>query len=258
MSKRSRICLLLVMMAGAARAQEGVHLTLETNLQEATLFADSIWLGPASQRDFNVPSGTQELRLVAPTADAWSIPPVLLPFDAAPGDTLSLRLAFPYYYKIESMPYGAAVYLQTMDGRQEIGRTPLQYQSLEPIIGPIIIEKSGFGRAEVEPGGQVWNRHVVALKPSEQIDERRAEVDWRPPPKTRRWIDVAAMGTALAAGVVAVHYKIQADRRYDRYLENGDPALRSGIKRYDTYSAVALGTMQVGLGVFAIRLAIRH
>ena len=29
------------------------------------------------------------------------------------------------------------------------------------------------------------------------------------------------------------------------------------FERYDTYSAVALGAMQVGIGVFAIRLVLR-
>ena len=56
---------------------------------------------------------------------------------------------------------------------------------------------------------------------------------------------------------MAVHFKFKADRRYDRYVETGDPALRPAIKRYDTYSGVALGVMQAGAGLFAVRLILR-
>ena len=48
-----------------------------------------------------------------------------------------------------------------------------------------------------------------------------------------------------------------ADNRFDRYQETGDPLLRPTIRTYDTRSAVALGAMQAGVGVFAIRLVLR-
>jgi hypothetical protein len=62
---------------------------------------------------------------------------------------------------------------------------------------------------------------------------------------------------ALAAGIVAVHYKFKGDDLYDEYNETGDPALRNNIDRYDNYSAIALGTMQIGVGVLAFRMVFR-
>lgn len=70
----------------------------------------------------------------------------------------------------------------------------------------------------------------------------------------RTWIDYAAVSGALVAGAVAVHYKMKADARYDVYRQTGDPTLRPEIRRLDTRSGIAVGAMQVGITVFAIRL----
>lgn len=104
-------------------------------------------------------------------------------------------------------------------------------------------------------GRQVWNRQVVLLEPLTPPAATAAmHLVERP---RRRWIDAVALGTAVAAGAVAVHYKFKADRLYDDYLETTDPALRPQIKANDTRSAVALGVMQAGVAVFAVRLVFR-
>lgn len=70
----------------------------------------------------------------------------------------------------------------------------------------------------------------------------------------RSWIDYVSISGALVAGAVAVHYKMKADSRYEVYRQTGDPTLRPAIKRLDTRSGFAVGAMQVGITVFAIRL----
>ena len=73
-------------------------------------------------------------------------------------------------------------------------------------------------------------------------------------PSNTNWIDYVAIGTAIAGGILAVHYRTKADNRFDDYNETRDPALKSDVKQLDLYSGVALGAMQVGLGVIAFRL----
>ena len=70
----------------------------------------------------------------------------------------------------------------------------------------------------------------------------------------KAWIDYVAISGAIVAGAVAVHYKMKADSRYDVYGQTGDPTLRPEIKRLDTRAGIAVGAMQVGITVFAIRL----
>jgi hypothetical protein len=176
--------------------------------------------------------------------------------DAAPGDTLRFRADFPHLYRFESVPYGASVVDAAGD---TLGATPLTLSYGEPLTSRVTFALAGFRPEAVDqPGDALWNRHVVRLEPlGEGSEVSGVAVLGLTPPKRRRWIDAAALTTALVGGAVAVHYKFKADRRYDEYTETTDPALRSDIRRFDTYSAVGLGAMQTGVGVFAIRLILR-
>ena len=254
--------LLVFGLTKAATAQTAtppeVTVAVETNLPEAVLYADSLRLGPVGDGVFRVPATTQTLRLV-PEADAWSVEPLSRPLRTSEeGDTLRLPMRFPYHYAVESVPFGADVYLEgERDVREKLGLTPLVYRSESPLAGTLVVERQGYESVELAPRTDVWNRDVLILQPLVQTDVATAEMDWNPPAARRRWIDVAAIGLAAAGGATAIYYKFKANDRYDVYAETGDPALRPEIRRYDRYSTVGLGAMQVGLGVFALRLVLR-
>lgn len=232
-------------------------LRVGTNLPEAILFADSLRIGTVTSELAAVPASTDRLRLVPPDANTWSVPPVERQVELTAGDTVDVALHFPYYYRVESIPYDASVFLETGDALRRIGSTPLLYTSEAPLAKQLIIERPGYVMVRIEPGSEVWNRHVISLSPTDDLDPTAAQVQWKPPKKHRAWIDYAAIGTALAAGAVAVHYKFKADDLYDEYEQSGEPSLRPRIHHFDVRSGVALGVMQLGIGVFAIRLALR-
>lgn len=250
------VALLLGLLAGPGAAQP-LYLQIDTNLPEAAVYADSVKVGTAAQALLTVPATTRTVRLVPPGRDTWSIPPEAVSIDAAPGDTLRLDLAFPYHHQVESIPFGATVYLETAEGWEPLGETPLVYTSAVPLDGRLVVEQPGYVVERLTPGTAVWNRYNITLSPSKELIPQAAEVEWRPPRKHRAWIDYVAVGTALAAGAAAVYYKFEADALYREYERTSDPALRPEIERFDRYSGVALGTMQVGLGVFAVRLVLR-
>ncbi len=237
--------------------QDHVYVSVETNLPGALVYADAAFVGPVSAGVLAVPAGAAEVRLLAPERDTWSLPPVAAPLTAAAGDTVTLKMDFPYHYRIDSMPFGATVHLETEQGWQRLGETPLVYAAPAPLKGRLVVEEDGYVIQRLVPGGEVWNAYSLSLSPEPEADPDAARVAWSPPRRHRAWIDYAAVGTALVAGAVAVHYKFKADRVYDRYVETTDPALRPRFVRYDTYSGVALGTMQVSLGIFAVRLVLR-
>lgn len=70
-------------------------------------------------------------------------------------------------------------------------------------------------------------------------------------------VEAVAGGVAVAAAVVSILLKREADRRYDVYLETGDPSLRPGVLRYDRLAGAALAVSALGLGTVAVRLAYR-
>ncbi len=257
-SKLASILLLGCLLCQGAVAQEKAFVRVETNLPEAVIFADSLRLGSLAGEVVAIPSETKTLRLLPPNTKGWSIAPVARQLDLSPGDTLDVTLDFPYHYRIESVPFGAEVHIESNIGsRRHIGTTPTLYSSRRPISGIILLERPGYAVARVEPGQEIWNRHIVELLPSDAPDPTAAQVQWRPPRQHRTWIDYAALGTAVVAGAVAIHYKFKADDLYAQYEETADPSLRPAIKRYDVRSGIAFGMMQAGIGVFAIRLAIR-
>lgn len=248
----------LALVPSVTMGQQGaVVLQLETNVPDARVYADHNLLGTASERYFNIGKGEHEIRLVANDQFSWSIPPVVTRIDSGlAGDTIAVHLDFPYYYRLESTPYNAEVELRDGLVVRPLGLTPSTVESATPLTGVLDFNLAGFKTESVVPGAELWNLYVIRLEPLEETgDVSRFALS--PPSSRRRWIDYASIGTALVAGAVAVHFKFKADRRYDRYVETGDPTLRPTVKRYDTYSGVALGVMQAGAGLFAVRLILR-
>ena len=242
---------------GSEKHSNRIHVRVSTNARNALLFADSTYLGRVSNEFVAVPSRTQRLRLTLEDANTWSVPPVETELQAEAGDSVEIELKFPYRYRIESVPFGAEVHLERGSEWILLGSTPLLHTATAPLEDPIVVKRSGFAVERISPGRDVWNRHLVMLEPSAEADPTAAQVDWRPPRQRRAWIDYAALGTALVAGAVAVHYKFKADDLYATYQETADPALRDDIHAYDIRSGVAFGVMQGGLGLFALRLILR-
>lgn len=238
-------------------AQQSVYVRISTNADDAVLFADSALIGSVPSGFVRVPSGTERLRLAVKDVNTWSVPPVEKRLDAAEGDSVEIDLHFPYHYRIESIPFGAKVHLERGEEWNHLGTTPLLHTTEAPLDGRIVVERPGYAIERVESGREIWNRHVVMLKPSDDLNPTAAQVNWRPPKKHRAWIDYAALGTAVAAGAVAVHYKFKADDLYSTYEDTADPGLRDDIHAHDVRSGVAFGVMQAGLGIFAIRLVLR-
>ena len=119
----------IIVLPGSAFAQETRVLELSTNAADALVFADSTLMGLATTRTFVVPRSAKTLRLVHAKADTWSVPPVeqQLSFEVEQ-DSVQVRLDFPYYYQILSVPFGADVLLETPLERRLLGTTPLLYE----------------------------------------------------------------------------------------------------------------------------------
>lgn len=255
MRKLISVIVVLCTIGAAAHAQDRI-VVLDTNYPEAQVFADATYLGTAAQRQFLIPASVRQLRLVTPDIDTWSVPPVVATLPAAV-DSLSLHLDFPYTYRIETFPFGATVYLETLAERLKLGETPLLHQSDEPLEGTLVVARRGYMPERWQPGREIWNRSVITLRPTRHTDEPVAMVDWSPPKQRHRWINYAASGLALTAGALAVYYRFKANDLDDRCQGESACSLQPRIDRYNTRAIVALGAMQVGVGVLTIRLAMR-
>lgn len=240
------------LIALPTNAQVG-WVAIETNHAEAFVYADSTWLGTADRSLFQIPRGTSRIILVSRVADVWSVPAISRPLSGSARDTLALHLDFPFYYRLESIPSGVDIYLTDGSLRQHLGATPLDYVSDTPLFGELVFDQVGYISRRVEPGIDLWNRHLVLLESVEQMDPVLSTRMTRSRGNTQ-WIDYVAIGATVVGGLLAVHYKTKADRLYDEYNETRDLALKPEVEQLDLYSGVALGAMQVGLGILAFRL----
>ncbi len=62
------------------------------------------------------------------------------------------------------------------------------------------------------------------------------------------------IGSATALGAVAAYFKLKADKKYDDYFFTKDGAILDEVDRYDLYSGVALGLLQVNIGYLIYRI----
>ncbi len=231
---------------------------VETNLPEGMVYAGETLLGPAEAGVFELAPGVHRLTLREAAPEAWRLRRAEAEVEVHAGETATVRLDVPYRYRVESFPYGATVTLERADGTETLGETPLDLSVEQPLDGVLVVRKPGYATAEQAPGEAADNRYSLVLRPLDALAGETSEVGLEEARKPNTWIDVAAVSLALGAGAVAVYYKFKGDDEYDAYARSGgDPALRNDFERYDTYSAIALGAMQVGIGVFAIRLVLR-
>ncbi len=249
---------LCLVISGSAAAQSEDQsrerlLRLTSNAPDALVFVDSVLVGRARDGRFRLSADARLVRLTAPTLGAWSITPMVVDLGDFHSDTIATTIDFPYAYAINSTPLGATV-LSGPSRSDTLGQTPLTVYRPDPIEERVVLKLDGYSEYTWEPTGSPWNSHFAALQPDNEESVPIHVVQQRP---RRRWIDAVALGVAGVAATAAVHYKFKADRRYDVYAETGDPTLRPAIKRLDVQSGVALGVMQVGLGVVAVRLALK-
>ncbi len=256
MRQTSLILFLAMAWVAEAAAQPGGAalpvVVVSSNDPGAHVYADSTWLGNASRDVFTLPTGTHEVRVVSSAIAAWGVPSVRALVGRS--DTLFVEAHFPYAYRLDATPLAAEVFLESASGRERMGRTPLVLTVDKPLAGTLQFERDGFATVELVPGEAFWNRHQAVMQPLAADAALHPGVRLDVERQRRRWIDYTALAVAAVGGGMAVHYKSKADKRFDVYSETGDPALRPGIERMDNRSAVALGAMQTGIGVFALRL----
>jgi hypothetical protein len=174
-------------------------------------------------------------------------------------------MALPTRYRVESLPLHALVVLEHADGRRDtLGHAPLTVDLPAGARATLLGTRDGFATARVPlgaPNGPV----LLALRP-EGLDAAAPVPVALLPTQRSTWprtlTDLGIGAATLAAGAVAVHYKFRADSVDDQYralasAQRGSTALRDEASRLDRLSAVALGAMQVGVGVLAVRFALR-
>jgi len=247
--------LLLLCPVGLAAQDTGeAFLLVQSNLPGSLVLVDSSYAGTVGeQRVIRVDPGSHRVGVTPSEVGSWVLSPPETDVVAVEGDTVSVTLDFPITYRIDSVPFGAAVFRE--DDDRALGETPVIFSTDEVLRAAIILEKSGYATERIIPGTEVINQHTVSLRPLEGQIARSDAEEWSPGSRSSKWLTYSAVGLIVAGGALAVHFKFEADDKYQEYLVTADSETKHEVDRLDRLSYVALGGVQVGLGILVYRLA---
>ena len=228
-------------------------LVVQTNSLDAAVFADTLYLGLANENLFKLRPGKYLISLVQQEDIAsWDAPRIQEEVTLSTNDTTEVILNIPKLYRFESFPLGAEV--ARVDNGEVLGVTPFSYLGESDWKGEYKLSKSGY---RVYQSSDWSNRDVTVIL--DLIDEEKSSridvFERQDTPNSSRLLTASIVAVTAAAAAVSVHYKFKADRLYDEYVDITNPALRPEILRYDRYAGAALGVMQGGLVLLAVRLA---
>ena len=257
MTRQLVLAALLAASASASAQQAWVLVEADAG----TVVVDDTLQG-AVGRALAVAPGARRVRLVD-DADGWNPRIDSARVTAVAGDTLRVRLALPVRRRVESVPRGAAIALALPDGSiRDLGTAPLTVDLPAAAQAELVATAEGYESARQPVGASTEVTFVLVPEPGARVPPEVQTFATRRASRRRTLVDLGIGAATLAAGAVAVYYKFEADAVDDQYrdpesLRRGDEALRQEALRLDRRSGVALGVMQAGVGVLALRFVLR-
>lgn len=250
------------LLQGVGIAQTGT-LEVLSSAEEAVVFVDSVEVGTVADRFFSVAPDTHRVS-VSENADLWDSVSTSAITVVPSGDTSRVSLELPQRYRIETFPIGAEVTWERAVGvSEELGEAPVTLDHEGNPDGQITATLSGYRPTSIDASTLIEGRStLITLVPENPDLSPEAVLPTARTNHARRFIDYGLIAGAVAAAVLAVHFKFQANDLDDQYRNPesekfGDDNTLQRIERFDTYSTIALGASTAALGVLSIRFIIR-
>ena len=147
-------------------------------------------------------------------------------------EQISLTYRLTERFFVDTEPQDASVYKND----QLIGHTPL---FIHNGVDKVLLTKKDFAEKFIELKN-IPRYKKVNLDFTGEINGSKFT--------DTPWFEIL-IGTAVAFGATAAHFKIKADKEYDKYLETQNPAYLKETDNYDLYSGIAFGALQVNFGL---------
>ena len=250
-----------LLLFGVASAQAQPAATLIVDAREGVVVIDGEEIGAPGEA-VALDAG-QHLIWLVDEVGAWNPRIDSTHAELVAGDTLRLSMALPIRTRIESQPVGAELTLVTPDGvARSLGTAPVTVDLPDGALAELVADLDGYVTQRRSVDASPVVRLELAPESGVLVEPMVQTFATRRAARRRTLIDLGIGAATLAAGAVAVYYKFEADEVDDRYrdpesLQRGDETLRQEALSLDRRSGIALGTMQVGLGVLALRFVLR-
>jgi len=144
----------------------------------------------------------------------------------------SIELAYNFQNRtlINSVPDAAVIYKDTLIGYTPI-LIPLKYENL-------LLEKINYERKNIS---------LPPASPSQKIT-----LDYIGKENKQPFIETTLfkvlIGSALVLGSTAAYFKLEADKKFDKYTETRNREFLDQTDKYDLYSGLSFGALQLNLG----------
>ncbi len=198
-----------------------------------------------------VSPGRHRLVAIVPDRTSWLDRDWASDIEVRPGETLKVEIVFERSYSINSVPYGAQVFVNG----KVIGDTPAIVSLPDTAsAADIILTKEGFLPDTLRLNE--WSQRLIQVKLTRKPGAAIAVTfsgasAGELQATTKKWIYISA-GAGVLTGLTALYFKRRADNTYDRYMKAIDPTeierLYNRTKRFDDYAALSFVAFQVSFG----------
>lgn len=224
-----------------------VRLSVETNIENAKVFIDTMFIGLTPVRDYEIPEGDYIIKVFNPKAPkTWESENVVFNTYLSTDTTITIR--FNYYYYFNTTPFDAEVFKNDT----ALGNTPLRFFRDHEMTGNLIFRKKNYrdyvfdlGTYDFEKGADI----KLQSKGTETINDvvyknRGTQFNT----KRSLWTIAALSGAAILTGYFAIDFKNKANDEYANYLLSGNTAMLDNSRTNDKYFAISLVLMQAAVG----------
>ena len=119
-----------------------------------------------------------------------------------------------------------------------------------------------------------YTPQFVEINPKEQVELKKGtaldmfnykslfinkyqKIDFKPLPEMPNFTESVLfkilLGSATVFGATAAYFKLKADKKYDEYVATQNRSTFDTVNRYDIYSGIALGLLQINVGYLIYR-----
>ncbi len=194
-----------------------------------------------------ISAGQHLVRVARPDVAQWGQTDYFRTITVDSGDTVLVQAGFPKTVFIQTIPYGAAVFMDNM--RQGVTPLVLNYDSLsEPLLR---IEKEGYETIEKKWRSIDGSQWKIPLEwkstwlQQQQIHARQHEKQLR---QHRRWM-VLSLAVSALSGLATIRLRDKGNEAYRSYLATASPARMDHYyqqtQKYDRYSTAAYALFEL-------------
>jgi PEGA domain len=237
--------LLFIAIPALLHSQDFGYAKIETDSIGIEILIDGKLIGMTPLPAIALQPGNHQVAALHPQRFLWGNLDWLQNVQTLPGDTVIVRPTFKILFSIQSQPFGAEVYLNSVLQ----GTTPLTIAIESKDSSSVILKKEGYNDQFLDLNQYQANHlQIPLIKNNQSFDFKQVEENEQKRQSHYRKLTYGMWGLSVLTGLATVYFKDQADEKYQQYLVAGSlknmNKLYNDAKRFDQYSNISLGAVQ--------------